>query len=125
MASDDNHLILADEDTADSFSSDDSSSLYSDTTSITSSIENYTYENGRRYHAYKSGKYYIPNDEKEQDRLDLAHHVWLLTLRGDLYRSPLKEEKLKRALDIGTGTGIWAIEFVGLSSKSKTESGAN
>ncbi len=30
---------------------------------------------------------------------------------GKLFFAPLKEETLKRALDIGTGTGIWAIEF--------------
>ena len=33
------------------------------TPSLASSIYNYTYENGRRYHAYRSGKYALPNDE--------------------------------------------------------------
>jgi len=32
------------------------------------------YENGRRYHAYKAGKYYAPNDEQEMDREDMKHH---------------------------------------------------
>ena len=33
---------------------------------------NYTYENGRRYHAFREGEYVLPNDEAEQDRLDLV-----------------------------------------------------
>jgi methylase of polypeptide subunit release factors len=42
--------------------------------------------------------------------LDLQHNLWLLTLRGALCLSP-KERGAKRVLDIGTGTGIWAIEY--------------
>lgn len=34
--------------------------------SITSSIVGYKYENGRRYHAYRKGAYYLPNGEAEQ-----------------------------------------------------------
>ncbi|KAM0282371.1 hypothetical protein ACHAQH_003050 [Verticillium albo-atrum] len=37
--------------------------------------------------------------------------MWLLTLRGKLCLSP-KEKTAKRVLDVGTGTGIWAIEYV-------------
>lgn len=51
-------------------------------TSIVSSIRDYEYANGRRYHAYKRGAYLLPNDETEQDRLDLLHHVFLLALNG-------------------------------------------
>jgi SAM-dependent methyltransferase len=81
------------------------------------------YENGRRYHAYRSGQYVLPNDEAEQERLDLQHHIWRLLLHGKLYTAPLKipepGEKLSdqeggadfRVLDLGTGTGIWAIDM--------------
>lgn len=31
--------------------------------SATSSVFNFRYENGRRYHAYSEGKYPVPNDE--------------------------------------------------------------
>lgn len=31
--------------------------------SATSSVFNFRYENGRRYHAYAEGKYPVPNDE--------------------------------------------------------------
>ncbi|RDW58231.1 S-adenosyl-L-methionine-dependent methyltransferase-10 [Coleophoma cylindrospora] len=50
-----------------------------------------------------------PNDDAEQDRLDLHHHVFQLSSGGKLFRAPLKDPK--RVLDIGTGTGIWAIDF--------------
>lgn len=77
--------------------------------SISSSITRYRWENGRRYHAYKEGEYVLPNDEAEQDRLDLQHHIYRLCLDGALHRAPIKEPH--KVLDIGTGTGIWAIEF--------------
>ena len=51
----------------------------------------------------------MPNDEQEQDRLDLFHHIFGLFLDGKLYEAPL--DKPQRVLDLGTGTGIWAVEF--------------
>lgn len=47
----------------------------------------------------------MPNDEVEQDRLDMIHHIFLLSYNGDLYRAPLPE-RVGRALDVGCGTGI-------------------
>jgi methylase of polypeptide subunit release factors len=44
--------------------------------------------------------------------LDLQHHLFSLTLGGKLYLSPLGRDKpVQRALDAGTGTGVWAIDF--------------
>lgn len=77
----------------------------SDTTSATSSIFNYQYENGRTYHGYRAGQYLLPNDEREQDRLDMTHHIFLLTLKGALCVTSLHEPQA--ILDVGTGTGIW------------------
>lgn len=37
------------------------------TQSLTSSVFNYTYENGRRYHAFREGQYFMPNDDQEQE----------------------------------------------------------
>ena len=63
---------------------------------------------GRRYHAYKEGSYIFPNDEKEQDRLDITHKLTEVAI-GSLFTAPIKDPK--RILDIGTGTGIWALEM--------------
>ncbi|CZR67449.1 related to methyltransferase [Phialocephala subalpina] len=84
------------------------------TVSISSSILKYREENGRTYHAYKDGKYFGPNDEPEKDRLDLQHHLFTLTFSGRLHLSPLSftgQKQVQRVLDVGTGTGIWAIDF--------------
>ncbi|KAI4289606.1 MAG: hypothetical protein L6R35_001117 [Caloplaca aegaea] len=86
------------------------SEVASYTTSITSTITNYKEENGRRYHAYKDGSYLYPNDEQETERLDIMHKLTEVTLGGKLNLAPIPENP-KRILDIGTGTGIWAIEM--------------
>jgi len=85
----------------------------SSTTSISSSILRFREENGRTYHAYKEGKYLFPNDDGENDRLDLQHHLFSLTFDGALQLAPIANKKggIHKVLDIGTGTGIWAIDF--------------
>lgn len=88
-------------------------SITSSTASLTSSILNHTYENGRRYHSYRQGEYPLPNDEPEQDRLDLYHHIFKLLLGGELYVAPVPNN-VQRVLDFGTGTGIWALDFADL-----------
>lgn len=80
------------------------SSLKTQTTSVTASVYDYQFEHGRRYHAFRAGKYLLPNDEKEQERLNLQHHLWMLVLQDKLYLAPL-EKAPHRVLDIGTGTG--------------------
>ncbi|KAF5648993.1 methyltransferase [Fusarium sp. NRRL 52700] len=92
---------------ADSALGDDNAS---DTTSLRSSILRYREENGRTYHTYKDGAYALPNDEIENERLDLQHHLFLLTFDERLHAAPLPKT-LNRAFDAGCGTGIWAIEF--------------
>ncbi|RDW74828.1 hypothetical protein BP6252_05970 [Coleophoma cylindrospora] len=67
-------------------------------------------ENGRTYHAYKDGKYMLPNDETEMNRLDIQHKMWCITLDDKLYLAPLNKST-HRVLDLATGTGIWAVEF--------------
>ncbi|TVY74425.1 putative methyltransferase tdiE [Fusarium oxysporum f. sp. cubense] len=102
----DEHAAQDDTD-ADSALGDDNAS---DTTSLRSSILRYREENGRTYHAYKDGAYALPNDEIENERLDLQHHLFLLTFDERLHAAPLPKT-LNRAFDAGCGTGIWAIEF--------------
>jgi SAM-dependent methyltransferase len=85
----------------------------SSTTSLSLCVQEYPEENGRTYHSYKKGKYWWPNDEGERDRLDLQHHLFKLTLDGKLCICPIDERKgnIHRVLDVGTGTGIWALDF--------------
>ncbi|KAH7311473.1 methyltransferase domain-containing protein [Stachybotrys elegans] len=75
---------------------DDDDSAFGDqistfTSSVTSSVLDYPVEHGRRYHAYKAGAYPMPND--------------------DLYMAPIDAAKVQKILDLGTGTGIWAMEM--------------
>jgi SAM-dependent methyltransferase len=95
-------------DTDSAFGSFDGNS--SSSTSLASSIMNYEYSNGRRYHGYRSGAYVLPNDDEEQDRLDLLHHIFMLMLGGKLSDVPFTKPPA-RVLDVGTGTGIWAIDY--------------
>ncbi|KAI5808399.1 S-adenosyl-L-methionine-dependent methyltransferase [Pyronema omphalodes] len=88
----------------------DSSGYDTSTASLSSSVNEYIFENGRRYHAYYGpDKYLMPTDEKEQDRLDLNHEIMRMVWDDKLHKAPL--DAPHRILDIGTGTGIWAIDM--------------
>ncbi|KAF9768001.1 hypothetical protein IL306_014757 [Fusarium sp. DS 682] len=80
------------------------------TASLTSSIGNYIQEEGHTYHSYGLRRYMLPNDESWIELEDLLHHLLhrivlngkpLLCLTGDIDG---------RVLDVGTGTGLWAME---------------
>lgn len=81
------------------------------TASLTSSVVDYPYEHGRRYHAFRGGSYIMPNDDQELDRLDLTHVLQTKIIGDRLQLAPVDFEKSLRVLDIGTGTGIWAMEL--------------
>lgn len=76
--------------------------------SISSSILHHMFENNRRYHKYKEGRYLIPNDDLEQEREDMMHSMILHVCGGKLHLAPLSNPQ--EILDIGTGTGIWALD---------------
>ncbi|KIW05395.1 uncharacterized protein PV09_03910 [Verruconis gallopava] len=81
--------------------------------SIASDVARGMYENGRRYHSFGKTEYGFPNDEPEKDRLDMQHAMMTALLHNRLFWCPLKEGA-HRVLDLGTGTGIWAIDFADL-----------
>lgn len=51
----------------------------------------------------------LTRDQKETDRLDIMHKLTEVSLGGKLNLAPIPANA-QRILDIGTGTGIWAIE---------------
>ncbi|KAJ6437959.1 UMTA methyltransferase family protein [Purpureocillium lavendulum] len=104
-----NHVEV-DEDEVDSAYGEEVSSS---STSLRSSIMKYEWKNGRRYYSYRSGAYNFPNDDREQDRLDMVHHVYCRALNDRLFLAPIDPNGL-RVLDIGTGTGLWPIDLADL-----------
>ncbi|KAM0540778.1 hypothetical protein ACHAPJ_013509 [Fusarium lateritium] len=92
---------------------DSDSTLSSDistyTASLSSSVLNYPTEFGRQYHAYNPDSYNFPNDEAERERLDLTHLLMTKGIGNQLFLAPVDLNKPARVLDIGTGTGVWAI----------------
>jgi SAM-dependent methyltransferase len=96
--------ILDDNDSA--FHQDEDS-----TASISSSILEYRSVNGRTYHSDKfDSKYWGPNDTAQSESMDVQHHVFTMLLDGKLFLAPLKDD-IEKAVDIGTGTGLWPIDF--------------
>jgi ubiquinone/menaquinone biosynthesis C-methylase UbiE len=88
---------------------DDDRMTYSSGQSLASNITRYRYENGRRYHAYRDGVYYGPNDDQASTYETVVHHLWLLTLKDKLFLAPIENPQM--VLDVGTGNGLWAIDM--------------
>ncbi|PAV20660.1 S-adenosyl-L-methionine-dependent methyltransferase [Pyrrhoderma noxium] len=69
-----------------------------------------------------SDLYKLPADKQELDRLTLQHKIWRLMVDGlypkeaeeavqELVRRCEKEERRMKILDIGSGSGSWALEM--------------
>ncbi|KAK3954390.1 S-adenosyl-L-methionine-dependent methyltransferase [Pseudoneurospora amorphoporcata] len=84
----------------------------SSTASLASSIMKYRTFKGRTYHsdAATDQEYWGPNDEKANEMLDIFHHFQTLLFDGKLHTAPLKDD-IENALDVATGTGLWAVDF--------------
>ncbi|KAH7229996.1 hypothetical protein NW759_015401 [Fusarium solani] len=110
-----NEPIRASDSESDSSNGGDSSmgqDTLSSTASVSSSILQYRRLQGRTYHSEKFElNYFLPNDDPLLESLDLTHHYLTILLDEELFLAPVKEENMQRVLDVGTGTGIWAIEF--------------
>lgn len=100
--------LSIDTDSSDADSALGSVGVQSSSVSATSSIFDFVEEHGRTWHRYHEGKYLLPNDIPEQERLDLQHSI-SVRLFGGLSLAPI--HRPGRVLDLGTGTGIWAIDF--------------
>ncbi|OAL30125.1 hypothetical protein AYO20_08928 [Fonsecaea nubica] len=61
-----------------------------------------------QYQGYRDGAYHRPNDEEELRRLDLMDEMFFHINKGELHLAPISDSGL-RVLDIGFGTGTWAI----------------
>ncbi|KAH6949262.1 S-adenosyl-L-methionine-dependent methyltransferase [Fusarium avenaceum] len=87
-------------------------SLSSSTDSVTSSIFEYHKLHGRTFH-HKIGnaQYWAANDERQSELLDMNHHCLTLGIGGRLHLAPLDKHNITKVIDIGTGTGIWALDF--------------
>ncbi|KAK0624278.1 S-adenosyl-L-methionine-dependent methyltransferase, partial [Immersiella caudata] len=88
------------------------------TSSLSSTILEYRKIHGRTYHAYSSPsttstEYWAPNDDNANEQLDINHHLLSLLLDNKLFLAPIDKERgmIHNALDVGTGTGIWAMDF--------------
>ncbi|MCJ1253639.1 Secondary metabolism regulator lae1 [Lignoscripta atroalba] len=69
-------------------------------------------ENGREFHGFRKGIYMYPCDEQEKDRMDIFHKLFLVARNESLHQAPLiPNYDGPRILDLGTGTGIWAIDM--------------
>ncbi|KAK3201700.1 hypothetical protein GRF29_164g301573, partial [Pseudopithomyces chartarum] len=68
-------------------------------------------ENGRLYHGFRRGLYMYPCDESEKDRMDIYHQLFIVARRGHLHQTPIPQHWSPRILDLGCGTGIWAIDM--------------
>ncbi|KAI9732977.1 MAG: hypothetical protein M1818_007410 [Claussenomyces sp. TS43310] len=87
----------------------DSASLQSASESLRSSVLDFAFENGRRYHKFREGIYNFPNEESEQDREDMKHTM-MVKLCQVLHFAPIGDNP-QQILDMGTGTGIWPMEM--------------
>ncbi|CRK37333.1 Secondary metabolism regulator LAE1 like protein [Verticillium longisporum] len=83
----------------------------SSTASVTDSVLEYRKIHGRTFHNFKSDtEYWGPNDDKQNEHLDINHEMLLMAMDNRLHVAPISGTP-QRVLDVGTGTGIWAIDF--------------
>ncbi|KAK7574560.1 hypothetical protein V3481_016539 [Fusarium oxysporum f. sp. vasinfectum] len=84
-------------------------SIASSTASLSESIFDYRSLHGRTFQNSKTTEYWGPNDERQNNGLDIAHHFMVMLKDDKLFDAPITRPS--RVLDVGTGTGIWAIDM--------------
>ncbi|ATY58519.1 methyltransferase LaeA [Cordyceps militaris] len=67
------------------------------------------WKHGRFYGNWRPDKYLFPIDREETDRCDTFHKFFQLARKNQVFSYPILRGNA-RVLDLGTGTGIWAID---------------
>lgn len=85
----------------------------SSTESLTPSVYQHRDLWGRTYHSFRANdiQYWGPNDDRHNEGLDLRHQMLKSLLGNRLFVAPLDTSSVRYVLDVGCGTGRWAIEF--------------
>lgn len=81
---------------------------YHGSSSVSSSVRDDNFGNGRCCHKFREGRYPLPNDIREHDREYETCHVYEIFFRGELHFAPIGGHP-QNIIDLGTGTGIWCI----------------
>ncbi|TGJ82673.1 hypothetical protein E0Z10_g6073 [Xylaria hypoxylon] len=95
---------------------DDVDSAYGDdaassTASLSASILEYRTVHGRTYHSERgNAQSWNPNDAQHDESMDILHHVSTLMQDGKITMAHI-DDSVQKVLDVGCGTGIWAIDF--------------
>ncbi|KKA28523.1 hypothetical protein TD95_004603, partial [Thielaviopsis punctulata] len=72
---------------------------------------NFRQVNGRTYQNFTdTSEYWAPNDDKQNEGLNLMHNMFQVLMDGKMFNAPISENP-ENVIDVGTGTGIWAIDF--------------
>lgn len=77
-------------------------------TSLSSSIRDFKIRERSSLPRVQTGP--IPFPESEQQRENMKHHMIVALCGNKLHNAPLSDPR--KVLDIGTGTGMWAIEIM-------------
>ncbi|KAI5925680.1 S-adenosyl-L-methionine-dependent methyltransferase [Camillea tinctor] len=106
------HTEEEEDDDVDSAYGEDAASS---TASLSASILEYRTVHGRTFHSERgNAQSWNPNDAQHDESMDILHHVSTLMQDGKIHMAEIDDKKVQKVLDVGCGTGIWAIDFADL-----------